>query len=152
MRSWDRRRWLAATAGAVVVAVAVGLPTLMIPNPIFARMIPLEWWNRPVWLATSVLAGLLLATYVSQGPRREEAPSREGVAGGLLTFFAVGCPTCNKLVVLAIGASGATTWFAALQPVLAFGGLVLLAVALRSRLRGERTCALPTEVSAAADR
>jgi hypothetical protein len=142
---WNARRWLAATAGAIVVALAIGLPTEIIPNPWFHRMMPVEWWNAPVLLSTAVLSGLLLATYVRDdrtGAGRDVAGTRGGV-GGLLAFFAVGCPVCNKLVVVALGTSGAMSWFAPVQPVLALGALALLVVALRGRLRGQRACAVP---------
>lgn len=143
MLRWGRRRWTAALAGATGVALAIGLPTDIIPNGIFRRMLPVEWWNYPVWLTTAVLAGLLLATYVREGGQViGEAPSRRGGIGGLLAFFAVGCPVCNKLVVVALGTSGAMTWFAPVQPLLGLGALLLLGFALRGRLRGERTCAV----------
>jgi hypothetical protein len=142
--SWGTRRWATAVAGSVAVALLIGLPTEMIPNPVFTRPLPVLWWNYPVWIATAALSGLLLATYVPQGPEpTEDAPSRRGGIGGLLAFFAVGCPVCNKVVVLALGTSGAMTWFAPLQPVLAITALVLLAVALRARFRGERACPVP---------
>ena len=145
MRAWGQRRWAAAAGGTVVTALAIGLPTEIVPNPWFGRMMPVEWWNVPVWLATSALAGLLLATYVRDGRTNaaSEGPDIAGTRGGIggvLAFFAVGCPVCNKLVVLALGTSGAMSWFAPAQPVLAVAALVLLAVALRGRLRGERAC------------
>lgn len=148
MRSWRYPQWIVASLGAVATALLVGLPTLMIPNPWFSRMIEAEWWNRPVWIVTSVLAGLIVATYV--GVRDEEATedeldeelrsTRRGGAGGVLTFFAVGCPICNKLVVLALGTTGALEWFAPAQPILAAASIALLAVALRSRLRAATSC------------
>jgi hypothetical protein len=142
--TWGPRRWTAAAAGAVAVALLIGLPTELIPNPVFTRPLPVLWWNYPVWSATAVLSGLLLATYVREGPgETEESPSRRGGVGGLLAFFAVGCPVCNKVVVLALGTSGAMTWFAPLQPLLAIAALVLLGVALRARFRGERACPVP---------
>ena len=70
----------------------------------------------------------------------KDPAGRLGVAAGLVTFFAVGCPVCNKLVLLALGASGAVTWFAPLQPILAVASVVVMAIALRLRLRGERSC------------
>jgi hypothetical protein len=147
MQTWGHRRWTAAAGGAVAVALLIGLPTEMIPNPVFARPLPVLWWNYPVWLATAVMSGLLLATYVREGAAAaDEQPSRRGGLGGLLAFFAVGCPICNKLVVVALGTSGAMTWFAPLQPVLAIGALALLVAALRGRLRGQRACAVPRRV------
>ena len=72
-----------------------------------------------------------------------DRPARAGGVGGLLAFFAVGCPVCNKLVLLALGTTGAMELFAPVQPLLALASVVLLAVALRSRLRNERACRLP---------
>jgi hypothetical protein len=140
---WGVRRWGAAVAGAVAIALAIGLPTEMIPNPWFTRMMPVVWWNYPVWIATAVLGGLLLATYVREDHHLlDERPARRGGIGGVLAFFAVGCPVCNKLVVVALGTSGAMSWFAPVQPLLAVAALALLAVALRGRLRGQVRCAV----------
>ena len=63
-----------------------------------------------------------------------------GTAGALLTFFAVGCPVCNKLVLLALGYAGALQWFAPVQPYLAGLAIVLLMWALVVRLRGQVAC------------
>jgi hypothetical protein len=149
LRQWAPRRWLTAAAAAVTTALILGLPTEMVGNPWFDRMTPVRVWDRPVWLMSSVLAGLLIATYVAPGPggSGDDRPARAGGLGGALAFFAVGCPVCNKLVVLALGTSGALTWFEPAQPILALGSLVLLGVALRARLRGERACAVPVERS-----
>ena len=149
MRRWSARRWGAAALGTVTVALLIGLPTVMIPNPVFTRMEPVTAWNRPVWLLTSVLAGLLLATYVRESDAPEadpdpDAPTRRGTVAGFLGYLAVGCPVCNKLVVLALGTSGALSWFAPLQPLLAAASVGLLVWALRTRLRTAAACRVPT--------
>ncbi len=157
LRTWPRRRWLAALAAAAATVLIVGVPTVLVPNPVFGRAVPVTWWAWPVLLATAALAGLLTATYVQPGPRETggevgraaadgERPSRLGLAGGLLGYFAVGCPVCNKIVLLALGYTGALRWFAPVQPVLAVAGIVLLAVALQRRLAAEAagSCAVRT--------
>lgn len=145
MASWGRRRWGAALGAGVVTALAIGLPTDVIPNPVFGRPVAVTWWSVPVLLVTSVLAGLLFATYVREPgtPVEPDRAARAGGIGGLLAFFAVGCPVCNKLVLIALGATGAMELFAPLQPLLAVASIVLLAVALRSRVRNERSCPMP---------
>lgn len=62
----------------------------------------------------------------------------------MLAWFAVGCPVCNKLAVLALGYSGAITWFAPVQPILAVGALILTATALTWRLRRQLVCPIET--------
>jgi hypothetical protein len=138
MRYWHTRQWLTALGGAVVVALAVGLPTDVIPNPIFGRPVDVTWWSYPSLIITSILGGLLLGTYVSD--QQLVTRERTGIAGGLLGFFAIGCPVCNKLVVIALGTSGALDWFAPTQPLLALVSMALLAVALRQRLHGATSC------------
>ena len=153
LSAWGTRRRGAAVIGALVVALAIGIPTDVIPNPVFGRpLVDVQWWNYPVLAITAVLGGLLLATYVVEPaadddglgsddePDEIDAPGKVGGVGGFLSFLAVGCPTCNKLVVLAIGTTGALDWFQPAQPLLAVLSLGLLAWALRVRLRNEVSC------------
>jgi len=155
LRRWTLRRWIAAAIASGGALVVLGIPTAMIPNPVFARQIDAPGWTYPSLVVTAVLAGLLLATYVraeavAGGPTVDEATQEEArsfTAGGLLAFFAIGCPTCNKLVLLALGSSGAITWFEPVQPVLAAGGIAVLLWALRRRLESETACRVPATIS-----
>jgi hypothetical protein len=147
LRAWSVRRWAAASIAVLGSLVLLGIPTALIPNPVFARRIEAPGWTWPSLVVTAVLAGLLLATYVRQDASGraslDEATPEEArsvTIGGLLSFLAIGCPTCNKLVLIALGSTGAISWFEPVQPVLALAGIVLLAWALRRRLIGESVC------------
>ncbi|OIQ84668.1 hypothetical protein GALL_335040 [mine drainage metagenome] len=148
LRSWTTRQYVAAAGFAVGFALLIGIPTVLIPNPVFGREVPVTAWSYPVWIVSSLLAGMLAATYVrartDDAPEEPDAsaaaPSRFGIAGGVLTWFAVGCPVCNKLALLALGYSGALTWFAPVQPFLAAAAVALTAGALVFRLRGQILC------------
>jgi len=150
---WSARRWRVALLSGIATAILVALPTAVIPNPIFGRAVEVTWWSYPVVILTGILGGLLLATYVREPWMETETPqeraedkkaSKLGIAGGFIAFFAVGCPVCNKLVLLALGASGAMTWFAPVQPFLAIASVILMAVALRIRLKNQVSCSLST--------
>ncbi|QGK72234.1 hypothetical protein GIY23_12130 [Allosaccharopolyspora coralli] len=146
MRAWTVRQWGAAGVAAIGTALLMGMATAIIDNPVFVRMIPTPWWAYLVWITSAVLLGLIVGTYVTprgQVKRSDSAQHRPTLGAVLLAWFAVGCPTCNMLVVLALGASGAVTWFQPLQPVLAVLSLVLLGLALRSRLRNAESCPVP---------
>lgn len=142
LRSWGVRRWGVAALAAVAIALLIGLPTDVIPNPVFGRPVPVTWWSYPVLALTAVLGGLLAATYVRDPSAGEslDRPARVGSIGGFVSFLAVGCPVCNKLVIVALGTTGARQWFEPVQPLLAVASIVLLAFALRSRLRNALTC------------
>ena len=158
--AWPARRWATAVGAGVAFALVIAIPTALIKNPIFGRQIPPTWWSWPSLIVSSVLGGLLVATYVrdpavdppsqvagdsvaAEGEYDDDEDRvnrRRGTIGGLLTFFAVGCPVCNKLVLIALGSAGAITWFEPIQPVLQAVAVALLGWALFARLEGERFC------------
>jgi hypothetical protein len=153
LRGWTVRQRLAAAGFGVAFALLIGIPTVLIPNPVFGRQVPVQAWNYPVWITSSILAGMLAATYVrpARGIARMQesedtgdAPGRFGMVGGVLAWFAVGCPVCNKLALLALGYSGAITWFAPVQPFLAAAALLTTTGALLMRLRGQTLCSRPS--------
>jgi hypothetical protein len=136
--SWSLRRWIVAFLVAAATFLVLGMSTAVIPNPVFGRSIPPTSWAMNVLIATSVLTGLLTATYVSAAP---SGLDRKGTLGAFLSYLAIGCPVCNKLALLALGTSGAVQFFAPMQPYLAAGGILALLWALSIRLRGEMSCA-----------
>lgn len=148
LRQWTPRQLLAAAVGAIAVALLIGVPTDVIPNPVFGRPVPVTWWSYPTLIVTAVLGGLLVGTYVRTGSAAPstldeiDTPTRNGSVAGLLSFFAVGCPVCNKLVIVALGTTGARQWFEPVQPLLAVASIVLLAWAARARLRSSDACQL----------
>ena len=150
LQAWSVRQWAIGIVGGVILGVLVSIPTDVLPNPFFTRSMAVTWWSYPVVIATGVLGALLIGSYVrsdglpTAGQAQLERSSRLGLAGATLSFFAIGCPVCNKLVLLALGASGTMTWFAPFQPVLAIASVVLLAFAVRMRLRNQMSCAVPT--------
>lgn len=138
----ERRAWLrmavfavAAVVGTIVSLVALAIPTSILSNPLFTRMTPVEPFQAVLWVASSVLLGSLVATYVV--PLRAAACSvqkRAGI-GGVLSFLAIGCPICNKVVVLVLGISGALKYFAPVQPIIGATSVALLGYGLWLRVR-----------------
>ncbi len=148
--------WTAAWTAAALVAF--GLVSAIIPNPVFGRQIPPEPFAIWVWLASAPLMGIVGATYTA--PVRSGAPaiarplgdagasraaaipagqggSTLGAIGSFGAFLAIGCPVCNKIALVLLGASGAMSVYAPLQPLIGAASLALLAgtIAWRMRLR-----------------
>ena len=130
----DRRFLLALLPGTALSALAIGIPTDVIPNPWFTRMTPVRTLDIVLLPLLSLALGALMATYAlgSAGGGRAGGSL---AGGGVLGSFAIGCPVCNKLVVLALGFSGALTYFEPVQPLLGFTSLAVAIYALRRRLR-----------------
>lgn len=149
---WPLRRWLIALLVAAVMVLATAIPTDLIDTPFFARDVPPTWWAWPVTLISSALAGLVAATYLRRPGDRENpaeadsaTPDRPvlGALGAVGTWFAVGCPVCNKVALLALGYAGALRFFGPVQGYLGIASIALLTVALVLRVRRERSCPRP---------
>jgi hypothetical protein len=137
----------------LVTLASFGLVTAIIPNPVFGRGVPVEPFAVVVWLASAPLIGMVMATYfapvpasgpiflgngegLSSGkPYARRDGTTMGSIGGFAAFLAIGCPTCNKIALLLLGASGATSVFAPIQPLIGAASLALLAGTLVWRLR-----------------
>jgi hypothetical protein len=139
--SWSARRWIVAAIAATSTYLVVGLPTAVIENPVFGRAVDVTPWSIPVLVITSVLSGLLVASYFRNDVvTPEEKSIKIGGVGAILSYLAVGCPVCNKLVLIALGSTGAIKFFAPVQPYLAWLGVFLLAFAVQQRLSKESSC------------
>ena len=153
LRMLQDRRLLAWTAiWTAVSLLAFGLVTAIIPNPLFARQIPPEPFAIWTWILSAPLMGLVVATYtvppkpspvtlVDLGPEGAAVAERRsttlGSLAGLGAFLAIGCPVCNKVALILLGASGAMSVYAPIQPLIGAVslGLLVATVAWRLRLR-----------------
>ncbi len=146
----DRRFVGWTIAWSAVALVAFGLVAAIIPNPVFGRQIPPEPFAIATWILSAPLMGLVGATYTAHPRPVAPAVARPltaldapgegngttlGALGSLGAFLAIGCPVCNKVALLLLGASGAMTVYAPLQPVLGAASLALLAGTIAWRLR-----------------
>ncbi len=153
MSQWSPRRWYAALLSGLGIGFLIALPTAIIPNPIFGRAMEVTWWSYPTVVMSAILGGLLIATYVRESSDSDEVVIEStdtslklGTLGGFISFSAVGCPVCNKLVLLALGSSGAMSWFAPIQPFLAVISLLFMLWALNARLVNQDSCSFSPPV------
>lgn len=141
LQTWSMRRWIAAVVISLLTGLVIAIPTAILDSPIFGREIEPTSWSLPVVIATSILSGLLFASYIKNDPSMTEEKSLKiGGIGAFFSFLAVGCPVCNKIALIALGSSGAIAYFAPVQPYLAAAGIALLLYALRKRLINQSQC------------
>lgn len=145
LKQWTPRHLGVFVLASVATYFVLGIPTAVVSNGVFGRSIETTPWSLPVLIGTAVLSGLLAATYV--GVNVFDSTAKLGTIGGALSFFAIGCPVCNKLVLIALGTTGAVNYFGPIQPYLAFAGVVLLSWAFLRRLKNANACAISTQIS-----
>ena len=117
----------------VVPLALISIPTAVIPIPWFTRMTPVRPQDYLMLAITVLFAAALGAAYALPA-RCPLQPGRLAVCR-YLSVLAVGCPICNKIVVLLLGVSGALTYFQPIQPLLSLGSMALLGYTLVARRR-----------------
>lgn len=139
------RSWLIVAIGGIITLILIGIPSAIIDNPFFDRMTPVRTQDYIIWLATGLLAGLVAGTFTLS---TKDSASGKVVSGGFLSFLAVGCPICSKLVLLLVGTSGALTYFGPAQLYLGIASLALLGWALHVRVQAinRNCCTIPHQV------
>ena len=136
--------------GTITSLLAFGIVSAIVPNPVFGRTVPPTPFAIGVWLASAPLMGLIAATYLAPPPAATAPAASLGTAGmpparadgttagtigSLAAFLAIGCPLCNKVALLLLGASGTMTFFAPIQPLIGVVSLALLGGTVGWRLR-----------------
>jgi len=132
LRLFGPKGWIVAAIGAIVAFVALGVPTAMIDTSYFIRMIPVRAEDYVIWIGSSILLGLVLGTFAISSVKGNGG---KALGGGILSYLAVGCPICNKLVILFLGISGALAYFEPVQLYLGIGSVVLLGWTLLLRAK-----------------
>lgn len=145
LRDLPGATWARAVPYSAVAGLAIGIPSDLIPNPLFGRPVPVGPIDYVIWAITAGLMGLIFAVRNDPADHDDTQPA----VGGLLAFLAVGCPTCNQIVVALVGSSGALSWWAPAQPAVGLAAIALLVMALRKRLATYDidACPLPATVT-----
>lgn len=117
----------------VLAMIVMAVPTDVIDTPWFSREVPVRWWEYPTLVAIGALTALW---FVIPVPQRGAGTA---VGGVTLATFAIGCPVCNKLVLAAVGTTGALGLWAPVQPLLAALSVALMMALVLWRWRS-RPC------------
>ena len=125
-------RRIRALAAALASFAAIGTLTALWPNPLFARMTPVQGFEIWLLVVQSVLIGLYVAV------RRPRCPVRNAGIGSVLAFLGIACPTCNKLLLVLFGSGLLLEYFEPMRIYVAVAGVVLTALALASEYRAAR--------------
>lgn len=129
---YTAKAWFMTTLAAAIGLTGIGLTTAIFENWFFVRMTPVRAQDYVIWILSSVLIGLIVGSYFVASSTIGDGKI---LSGGLLSVLAVGCPTCNKLVVLLLGTTGALTFFAPLQLYIGIASVLLLGWTLLLRAR-----------------
>ena len=121
MATFPLQRVLTGLGMAALVFVSFGTITALWNNPFFMRMEPVQGFEVPALAVLAALTGLYVMI-------RRAACSTTGATGaGVLGFFGVACPTCNKILLLLLGGEAALTYIEPIRGYIMLASIALMA-------------------------
>ena len=123
---------------ALILFFIFGIVTVLIKNPLFARMTPVYWYDYVFLVLTASLAGAYIGLwhYNKNNQKNINSKCNYVAAGGSVGgFFSFGCAICNKLLIWILGLSGVIAYFMPIQHILGVISGMLLGYAVYLQLR-----------------
>lgn len=126
--------WIIGILSSILLFFIFGIPTDLIPNPWFVRMIGKSVLDYFFLVTSSILLGGYIGIYFY----KKKVSNKCEVAtysGGIGSIFAFGCPICNKLLVLLFGTTALLAYFEPYRAYLGFLSIGLLGGAIYFKLK-----------------
>ncbi|MBR9699330.1 hypothetical protein GOV09_02650 [Candidatus Woesearchaeota archaeon] len=113
---------------ALALFLFFGIPTDLIENPRYIRMVEATYLDMFFLVMTSLLFGIYIATLMYIRFVRNKKPKTEkwSMGGAIAGFFSVSCPTCIQFLVWIFGAAFLLKYYDPLRPYIGTLSLGLL--------------------------
>lgn len=120
-----------AISVSILIYLAFGIVTSIIPNKFFTRMTSVGWLEHASLLITSLLIGIYIGiTYYVKATNKDGVCNTTATAGGVFGFLTFGCSICNKILVFFLGITGVLTYFEPIRPFLGIVSILFLGFAI----------------------
>lgn len=126
--------WIIGILSSIGIFIIFGVPTALIPNPWFIRMIGKNSFDYGFLILSSILLGAYIGVHYYKKNTAKKCAAVT-YSGGIGSFLAFGCPICNKLLVLLFGATALMVYLEPYRPILGFVSIALLGGALYWRIK-----------------
>lgn len=129
---------LIGAISSIIIFILFGIPTDIIPNDFFTRMIPVSNLDVFFLILTSLMLGTYIGLYFYTKKRKKgKTLAYTGAAG---SFVAISCPVCIKLLVLIFGAAALMTYLEPLRHYIGFLSLGLIGYLLYIKIGLVKKC------------
>lgn len=118
----------------IILVLVMGIPTALVPNPLFKRMIDTSILDYLFLFSVSILLG----TFISIGLYKRKSAGKEDYiagGGGILGIFAFACPLCNVLLASLFGSVLISSFFLPLRLWIGLLSIAILSFAISQKLK-----------------
>ena len=128
------KAWIIGIFSSLGLILVFGVPTALIPNPWFFRMIESNFLDYLFLIVSSMLLGAYFGVHFYKRSIKKICGSSV-VSGGVGSFLAFSCPICNKILVLLFGATALMNYLDPYRPLIGVSSLGLLGGSLYWKIK-----------------
>ena len=112
----------------VTIFLLLGIPTDIIENQRYLRMIPFTPLDVFFLVSTAILMGVYagLMTYLKITNKVTKISTKYGTSGTVFSFFAISCPTCIQFLVILFGTTSMMTYYNPVRPYIGVLSILLI--------------------------
>ena len=125
---------------AVIIFFLFGIPTDVIPNKFYARMIPSTSLDIFFLIAISLMLGIYIGLFFYLRHKKKKQSNAAAYAGTGGSFLAISCPICINLLVWIFGAAVLMAYLEPLRPYIGFLSIGLIGFGLYREIEIIKEC------------
>lgn len=119
---------------SIIIFFVFGIPTNVIPNDYFTRMIPVTKLDVFFLVITSLMLGTYIALFFYLMDKKKKCNNATGCIGAGGSFLAISCPTCIQFLVFIFGTAALMTYLQPIRPYIGFLSIGLIGFGLYKQI------------------
>ena len=132
--------FLIGAISAMIIFFIVGIPSDVISNERYTRMIPATGLDMFFLFSISIMLGIYIGLFFylkKQRQKQKNAAAYTGAAAGTLAIF---CPTCIQFLVLIFGTAALMAYLEPSRPYIGFLSIALIGFGLYKEIKRCKKC------------
>ncbi len=132
--------FLIGVTSAIIIFLILGIPTRVIPNNFYTRMIPSTKLDLFFLITISLMLGIYIGLFFYLKDKKKKQKNAAAYTGAAGSFLAIACPVCIQLLVLIFGATALMTYLQPSRPYIGFLSIGLIGFGLYKEIEIIKKC------------
>lgn len=124
----------------IIIFLIFGIPTDVISNKLYTRMVPSTKLDLFFLVAASLTLGIYIGLSFYLRDKKKKQKNAAAYTGAVGSFLAISCPICIQFLVLIFGAAALMAYLEPLRPYIGFLSIGLIGLGLYKEIEIIKKC------------
>ncbi len=140
LKKENTKFFLIGGISSLIISLLIGIPTDVIPNKFYKRMIPPTKLDLFFLVAISLMLGIYIGLFFYLKPKKKKQKNAAAYTGVAGSFLAISCPICIQFLVLIFGTAALMAYLEPLRPYIGFLSIGLIGFGLYKEIEIIKKC------------